>query len=192
MKFTANFEEDYLLCGNIELPWNLVDQDLELYKDEQTMNWSIINNNIYQDNASQHQNEYLKYGYTEHNTRSWKTTNFEPKITLLWEHLIYQVLPLDHAVASVHRQDPGQILPWHMDRFYMLRRLYPDDKRPIWRFLIFLEDWKQGHFLQVKDSVLHHWRRGDVVVWQPGTEHLAANVGLEKKWTCNVTGFLTI
>jgi hypothetical protein len=30
------------------------------------------------------------------------------------------------------------------------------------------------------------------VVWHPGTEHLAANVGFEQKWTANVTGFLTV
>jgi hypothetical protein len=62
--------------------------------------------------------------------------------------------------------------------------------RPIWRFLLFLEDWKMGHVLQVNNSMLHHWHQGDVVVWQPGTMHVSANIGLETKWTCNITGFL--
>lgn len=192
MNFTPDFSEDYIFCGNIQLPWDKVSQDLTYYADEQTMNWSIINNYAYQDGASAIQDEFLKYGYTEHNTRSWKTTNFEPKITLSWEQVICNSLPLDCAVASIHRQDPGQILPWHQDHFYMLKRLHPHDTRPIWRFLMFLEDWKIGHLLQVNDSLLHHWRQGDVIVWKPGVYHLAANIGLEKKWTCNITGFLDI
>lgn len=190
--FDPNHIGDYQCCGRMALPWHEIAQDLDSVADEQSLNWSIINNNTYQDQASDIQNEYTTYGYTQHNTRSWKTTNFNPKISFKWEAEVIGQLPLDHAIVAVHRQDVGQVLPWHRDRFFMLRRLYPDDTREIWRFLVFLEDWKLGHLLQVGDSMLHHWQRGDVVVWRPGTMHLAANVGLEKKWTCNVTGFLTV
>lgn len=192
MNFIKDFEEDYYNCGKLDLDWQQVKADLETVADEQSMNWSIIGNTTYNDDASKVQNEYVKYGWTQHNTKSWKTTNFDPKITFDWEQRVINQLPLDKAVATIHRQDPGQTLPWHYDRFFMLKRLHPDDPRPIWRFLVFLEDWKLGHFLQVGDSVLHHWQQGDTVVWKPGKEHLATNVGLEKKWTCNVTGFLTL
>jgi hypothetical protein len=134
--------------------------------------------------------EYKKYGYTEHNTIIWKTTNINPILEFDWEKTIIQQLPLTHAIATVTRQDPGQILPWHMDRLFMLRKLYPNEKGTIWRFLLFLEDWQMGHVLQVKDTMLHHWKQGDVVVWHPGTMHVAANIGIEPKWTCNITGFL--
>jgi hypothetical protein len=190
INFNRTHTENYQNCGNVNLPWDQVEKDLKFYAGEQTMNWSIINNNTYQDDASKLQNEYTKYGYSEHNTRSWKTTNFEPKITLAWEYLIRQALPLDNAVVAIHRQDPGQVLPWHLDRFFMLKRLYPDDKRPIYRFLMFMEDWKIGHIVEVENTILPNWKKGDVIVWHPGTLHLSANVGLEKKWTCNITGFL--
>jgi hypothetical protein len=190
INFDLSHKGSYQYCGRIDLPWEDVEKDLASYADEQTMNWSIINNNTYQDEASKLQNEYIKYGYSDNNTRSWKTTNFDPKITFPWENIIHQALPLEHAVIAIHRQDPGQILPWHLDRFFMLKRLYPKDKRPIYRFLMFMEDWKIGHILEIEDTILTTWKRGDVIVWHPGTLHLSANVGLEKKWTCNITGFL--
>lgn len=192
MNFTKTFDSDYLECGTIDLNWDIVKQDLNSIANEQTKNWSILNNTSYKDGLTEVQNEHLKYGWNEHNTRSWKTTNFDPPMKFDWEEQVCKQLPLDCAVTQIHRQDPGQTLPWHYDRFFMIKNLYPDDNRPIWRFLVFLEDWKTGHFLQVGDSVLHHWKQGDTVVWYPGKEHLATNVGLEKKWTCNVTGFLTV
>lgn len=196
MNFTKVFKEDYILYSNIQLDWSQVQKDLLSIKQDQSRIVSITG----EDDVSSYipdalkyiQREYLKYGYTQHNTKIWKTTNSHEKLTFDWEQDIIQQLPLDHAIATVTRQDPGQILPWHMDRFFFLKQQYPDDSRSIWRFLMFLENWKMGHILQINDSILHHWKQGDVVVWQPNTEHLAANVGLETKWTCNITGFLTI
>ena len=191
IKFDSNHPGDYQHCGRMVLPWDLIMSDLQGVAEEQTKNWSILDNETYKDSATSIMNEYKQYGYNPYNTRSWKTTNFDPKITFSWEHQVTKQLPLDHAIVTIHRQDPGQVLPWHFDRFFMLKRLHPQDTREIWRFLVFMEDWKLGHFLQVGDSVLHHWKQGDTVVWRPDTLHLAANVGLEKKWTCNVTGFIT-
>lgn len=190
INFDLDHKGSYQYCGRIDLPWKEIEASLASYADEQTMNWSIINNNTYQDKASELQNEYIKYGYSENNTRSWKTTNFDPKITFPWEHLILRELPLDNAILAIHRQDPGQVLPWHLDRFFMLKRLFPNNKKPIYRFLMFMEDWKIGHILEVEDTIIPNWKKGDVIVWHPGTLHLSANVGLEKKWTCNITGFL--
>jgi hypothetical protein len=191
MNFTKTFDTDYLLCGRLELPWDSVCADLDTVRTDVTRASSVVGGKLpYDDDLTKIESEYEKFGYTEYNTRIWKTTSIEPKLTFSWEEEILKQLPLDHGVATVTRQDAGQILPWHEDRFFMLRRLYPDDPRPIWRFLLFLEDWKIGHVLQVNNSMLHHWHQGDVVVWQPGTMHVSANIGLETKWTCNITGFL--
>jgi hypothetical protein len=194
MNFCKTFESDFIHCGKIDLPWDQVDQDLKSVEKDTSRSHSIApGSNDYSDDALQKTlDTYRKYGYTEHNTILWKTTAREPKLTFDWEQTIIDQLPLDHAVAALTRQDPGQILPWHEDKFFMLRRLYPEDVRPIWRFLLMMEDWKIGHILQINNSVFSHWKRGDVVVWKPSTMHLAANAGIEVKWTCNITGFLNI
>lgn len=193
MNFNKDFRDDYVLYTHIELDWNQVEADLAtVATDTQRLASIVLKNEYAADELHKLTSAYTQYGYTEHNTKIWKTTTVQPKITFDWEQEILDQLPLDHAVATVTRQDPGQILPWHQDRFFFLRSQYPNDARPIWRFLLFLQDWKMGHVLQVRDSFLHHWRRGDVVVWQPGADHVSANIGLEIKWTCNITGFLTI
>lgn len=193
MSFNSKFNEDYILYRNIQLDWDQVEQDLSTVSTDQDRTVSITNSyNFIGEELTQIQQEYKKFGYTEHNTKMWKTTNHDVKMTFDWEKNINDQLPLDHAIATVTRQDVGQVLPWHIDRFFFLKKQFPEDNRPIWRFLLFLQDWKIGHVLQIKDSVLHHWKRGDVVVWQPNTEHLSANNGLEPKWTCNITGFLKV
>lgn len=185
-----NFDADFVLWSNITLPWSQVEQDLAHWQHDDSYEYSLLDNISYGDALGVEQHQHAKYGYTTHNTRIWKTTNRDPKLTFSWEDAILKQLPLDHAVATVTRQRCGQVLPWHQDRFYMLRRLYPKDTRPIWRFLLFLEDWKTGHFLQAGNSVIHHWQQGDCIVWQPDTWHLSGNMGCETKWTCNITGFL--
>lgn len=193
MNFTKNFTDDFYHCGKLDLPWETIRRDLETIKTDQERNIPAVNNPFVKDTPlAELHNEYLQYGYTEHNTKIWKTTNSKDKLTFNWESDIIKQLPLDHAIATVTRQDPGQVLPWHIDRFFLLKKYHPNDNRPIWRFLLFLEDWKIGHLLQVNNSICYHWKQGEVIVWHPGTEHLAANVGLETKWTCNITGFLTV
>jgi|APCry1669189440_1035222.scaffolds.fasta_scaffold26482_2 hypothetical protein len=192
MSFSKNFDSDFVFYGQINLPWDQVAQDLETVATDATRTHAIVQGNEYQAELAKLTSEYTRYGYTEHNTKIWKTTNSDTKLTFDWENAILEQLPLDHAVATLTRQDPGQILPWHQDRFFFLKNQYPEDPRPIWRFLMFMEDWKMGHVLQVGDTFLHHWHQGDVYVWQPGMHHVSANIGLETKWTCNITGFLTI
>lgn len=195
MKFSKDFTEEIFYCGQMQLPWAQINEDLKKYQHDQTMTMSLISStpqiNVNKELYKKVQS-YADYGYTEHNTKIWKTTNIDPKLDFEWESFICDQLPLDKSVATLTRQDPGQILPWHEDSFYFLRANNPDDPRPIWRFLMFMQDWKIGHFAQVQNSVYTGWKAGDTIVWHPGTYHVTANAGLEPKWTCNITGFLTL
>lgn len=196
MIFSKTFNDSYIHCGQLDLPWEDVERDLQVWQQDQTFTEAVVND----DPALRDRNPelwhkqwpYRQQGYTAHNTRIWKNTNQSDKIQFPWEQDICRQLPLDKAIATLTRQDPGQILPWHQDSFYYHRVCHQEDSRPIWRFLVFMRDWQIGHMLQVNDQLLANWKRGDVVVWHPGTMHLAANVGEVPKWTCNVTGFLTV
>jgi hypothetical protein len=178
----------------MQLPWDQIDKDLELYRNDQTLTRAIVSDDLLKINKELYEKQqlYSNYGYTEHNTKLWKTTNIDPKLTFAWESSICDQLPLDKAIATLTRQDPGQVLPWHRDAFYYLRNTNKDDARPIWRFLVFMEDWKIGHLVQTENSIYTNWKAGDTIIWQPETFHLSANAGLAPKWTCNITGFLTL
>jgi len=193
MNFYTNFETDLLYCGTLNLPWDQIEQDLGSVIHDQARNLPVVDDETLKGTPLYDmQNEYKKYGYSQHNTKLWKTTTGGAKISFDWEKNICEQLPLDCALATVTRQDAGQILPWHMDRYFYLKNQFPKDTRPIWRFLLFLSNWEIGHMIQVKNTVYSNWQRGDVIVWQPNSYHLSANVGLTTKWTCNITGFLNL
>lgn len=177
----------------VKLDWNEIASDIEKYKNNTEYLTSILSvtdyNKTFVDSMTEDTQSYRIFGYTEHNTKIWKSTSKEPKLDFYWEDELCKQLPLDNAIATLTRQDPGQCLPWHQDKFHYLRKLYPNDTRPIVRALVFMQDWKVGHIVQVENSIAQ-WQQGDVWIWKPGTMHLSANVGLEPKWTCNVTGFV--
>lgn len=192
MNFTKKFNQDFVVYKNLRLPWQKVLADLNLWKDDHSFSCSVVDEKNSEKILNQKLNvqsqDYNHYGYNSHNTKIWKTTNKKNKLTFDWEDKLCNQLPLIHPIATVTRQDPGQILPWHKDEFFFHKKNY-NFNGEIWRFLVFLEDWKVGHHLFVESSVLTHWKQGDVIVWKPESMHLAGNSGLEPKWTCNVTGF---
>lgn len=99
-------------------------------------------------------------------------------------------LDIDVITISAIKQNPGHTNPWHIDSFYKIKKTYPDDTRQPVRANIFLEDWKIGHFLQVEDKVVTHWKAGEGFIWDESVYHLSSNAGLEPKFTLQVSGFL--
>jgi hypothetical protein len=84
---------------------------------------------------------------------------------------------------------PGTYFPMHIDRYGFYANHYNIlDLSQLYRYVIFLEDSKPGHILQVGNQVLAGWSRGQCVGWQNDTEHLAANLGLEDRYTLQITG----
>jgi WD40 repeat protein len=179
----------------LELDWDSISRCLADYSDNEEYIASIVSPNdqkseSWHDNLYNIEQEHSKHGYTEHNTKIWKSTNKKDYLAFDWQQQLLSQLPLDCGIVTLTRQDPGQILPWHYDRHFMLKQLYPNDNRMIVRFLVFMQDWKIGHVLQIHNKIVYNWKKGQAIIWHPNTYHVSANIGLEKKWTCNVTGFL--
>lgn len=91
-----------------------------------------------------------------------------------------------------HRLLPGQYMPTHHDRYEFYRKQHNisniDD---IQRYIVFLEDGVDGHYLAIEDSVYHHWKRGDCVTWSGGQFHNAVNVGNTVRYTLQITGHVS-
>lgn len=132
---------------------------------------------------------YRAWGYNAQNTRVWETTSAMPKIQMAWEDRVAKHLPLTAVESKPTLQTPGNIIPWHQDKFFSFKRQHGDTEFIV-RFVVFLRDWATGHFLQAGDSVICHWKAGDVITWMPQRMHLSVNVGIENKWTVNYTGIL--
>lgn len=94
--------------------------------------------------------------------------------------------------TSYYRMTSGTIMPTHSDlyRAYVKRFQLEGQEHTISRALIFLEDWRPGHYLDCCGHAFVHWKAGDVVEWTYDTPHTAANIGFEDRYTLQITGHL--
>lgn len=88
-----------------------------------------------------------------------------------------------------HKLVPGHYLPTHVDKygFYKSKNKITDSNQ-VHRYVVFLEDWKDGHILTVNDTVYTGWKAGDCVGWAGETPHSAINLGIEDRYTLQITG----
>jgi hypothetical protein len=105
---------------------------------------------------------------------------------------IYRELGWKDIGTSSYRMSTGTILPTHGDlylRYVDLFSLRGQEQR-IRRAIVFLEDWKPGHYFEGNSTAKTDWLAGDVVEWCYDAPHMAANLGLEPRYTLQITGWL--
>lgn len=105
---------------------------------------------------------------------------------------IYTEMGWKNIGTSYYRMGTGTILPTHGDlylRYVDLFNLKGQEQR-IRRAIVFLEDWKPGHYFEGNDVAKINWKAGDVVEWQYDAPHLAANLGLAPRFTLQITGWV--
>jgi hypothetical protein len=86
----------------------------------------------------------------------------------------------------------GTVMPVHSDvykRYIELFNLQGKETR-IRRALVLLEDWQSGHYLEVANKPYVNWKAGDTVEWSYDEPHSAANIGLEDRYTLQITGWV--
>jgi hypothetical protein len=105
---------------------------------------------------------------------------------------IYTELGWKDIGLAFYRMGTGTVMPVHQDLYRRYIELFELEGREhtIKRALLLLEDWKSGHYLEVDGRAYTNWRAGDVVEWVYNTPHMAANLGLEDRYTLQITGHL--
>jgi hypothetical protein len=191
------YSVDYLKVGNICVDWDIINQECNKNVEKYPEYWCSLvddkNFEVWDENGKNYLKSlanFEKWGYTSHNTKSWETTSIKPKLNMNWENKIISKLPLYESVSRPTLQKPGNIMPWHQDNFAYFKHEYSNLYEYVVRFIVFQADWDLGHFIQSGNSIISHWKAGDVIVWYPDRWHLSANIGISDKWTQNVTGIL--
>lgn len=106
-----------------------------------------------------------------------------------WMTYFRQWLPMQHFGWSLYRMTPGTVLPEHGDTYRRFREIYGvRDLDRIRRYVIFLDNWKSGHYLEVNDVPIVGWSKGSAVFWHGAVPHIAANIGREDRYTLQITG----
>lgn len=103
---------------------------------------------------------------------------------------IYTELGWKNIGIAFYRMPTGTVMPVHQDLYKRYIELFDLQGREhtIKRALLLLQDWKSGHYLEVDGKAYTNWHAGDVVEWVYSTPHMAANLGLEDRYTLQITG----
>jgi hypothetical protein len=93
---------------------------------------------------------------------------------------------------AFYRMKTGTVMPVHIDLYKRYIELFDLQGREhtIKRAVVLLEDWKPGHYLEVEGSPYVNWQAGDTVEWTYSAPHAAANIGLQDRYTLQITGHL--
>jgi hypothetical protein len=104
----------------------------------------------------------------------------------------YEDLGWQDIGLAFYRMHTGTVMPNHSDLYRRYIELFnlAGRETTIRRALVLLEDWKSGHYLEVMGSSVVEWSAGTVLQWTYDTPHMAANIGLEDRYTLQVTGHL--
>lgn len=129
------------------------------------------------------QYEALEKYYTEHNSSIWQMFEESPQ----WVHDLANKIPqgFDHHVVSTIKIPPGQTIPHHVDKHFKLKQQHGEGEG--YRYLIFLDDWKRGHYYEIHDKPYTQWRKGDYVKFGSDDWHIAGNMGDEPFYSAQVT-----
>lgn len=94
--------------------------------------------------------------------------------------------------TSYYRMNTGTVLPTHGDLYLKYIDLFGlhGQEHLIRRAVVFLEDWRPGHYAEYMNEPLVKWSAGTVMEWSYDTPHMAANLGLSPRYTLQITGHI--
>ncbi len=165
---------------------------IKLYEDD-FKNGKLIPSQLSPDSVGAVKLDHIRHGYNKYNSRYTQWIDNRDDLPTDF-NTIKNLCSLKDATIACFKQEPGHTNPWHFDTYQgAVERgnLTDEERKNVKRYLLFLENWDWGHFLQVGNSVLTHWKAGDMYTWDYGMYHLSSNAGIAPKWTCQITGYPT-
>ena len=105
---------------------------------------------------------------------------------------IYEAQGWKDIGLAFYRMSTGTVMPVHRDLYKRYIEIFnlQGREKSIRRALLMLEDWKPGHYLEVAGIPYVNWAAGQTVEWVYDVPHSAANIGLEDRYTLQITGHL--
>jgi hypothetical protein len=105
---------------------------------------------------------------------------------------IYSQMGWKDVGTSYYRMNTGTVLPTHGDLYVKYIHLFnlQGQEHRMRRAIVFLEDWKTGHYFEAMEVPCTKWTAGQVMEWTYDTPHMAANIGPEPRYTLQITGWV--
>jgi hypothetical protein len=107
-----------------------------------------------------------------------------------WVEKFKNIFPWNHFGWTIYKMSPGEIIPWHRDLFKKYIEIHKiKEEQKIVRSIVFIDDWKEGHYIEIDRTPIVNWKKGDFVMWKFNTPHIATNNGYEDRYTLQLTGY---
>lgn len=100
---------------------------------------------------------------------------------------IKTMLPYKNMTFTFYKMSTLEIMPTHRDHYNTYRKLFGVPYQDVRRILIMLEDWKPGHYLEIDGEGIVNWIAGDYFIWENNVPHAASNIGIEDRYTLQIT-----
>lgn len=95
---------------------------------------------------------------------------------------------LENKTYNFYKMQTLEIMPPHSDHYQTYIKLFNANPENVYRIVLFLEDWKPGHYFEVAGTAVTNWVAGDWYMWQGDTPHAASNIGIQDRYTLQITG----
>jgi len=110
-----------------------------------------------------------------------------------WNHKfieLYESMGWQDIGVAYYRMRTGTVMPVHSDLYKRYIEIFnlQGQEHTVNRALVLLEDWKPGHYLEANGVPVVNWQAGQVIEWTYDAPHMAANIGLEDRYTLQITG----
>jgi len=100
-----------------------------------------------------------------------------------------EIFDWDNVGIAFYCMQTLDMFPLHRDHYVTYINKYNvTDTAKIWRAIVFLEDWRSGHYAECAGTPVVNWSAGNIIEWSYDTPHMAANLGLEPRYTLQITG----
>ena len=105
-----------------------------------------------------------------------------------WVTEVSDMIGLKNCGYTFYRMDTLDIMPPHKDHFETYSKIFNVNRELAHRAIVFLEDWKPGHYFEYNGELMGNWRKGEYVLYSADIEHAASNIGIKPRYTLQITG----
>ena len=142
---------------------------------------------------------YTKQPLTQNELRIWRDQgyNHESFTGMMydsrnpmpeWCKQVAKDIELDNAGFVFYKMVTNDIMPTHVDHFRRYCEVFDIPRSKVLRAIVFLEDWRPGHYFEVDNHAFCNYKAGEYVLWSCDVAHAASNIGIDPRFTLQITG----
>lgn len=105
-----------------------------------------------------------------------------------WVNSTANLFGMYEQTYTVYQMNTLEIMPTHRDHFNTYCKLHNTTSNKVQRVIMMLEDWKPGHYFELDGVGYVNWKAGDWFKWTGDVPHAASNIGIEPRYTLQITG----